>query len=575
MLAIGTAAAAGQAATNTAGIEGKVTDESGGVLPGVTVTISSPALQTPQLETTTDENGRYRFAALPRGEYSVTFVLSGFQKVTRAGLNLDAGFIATFDSRLGLGQLEETITVSGASPVIDVRTTTTVSNIKKDVLDTLPTSRSYEDMGKLAPGVRVSGVPDVGGNHTGGARGSLINYGSSNGGSTLMLDGVNTDGTSGYYDMGAIDEMVVRAAGNDPEIPTPGMAFQVIVKSGGNVFHGDGLYAFQSKQLQSNNIDAGLRQRGVSVGNPMDQYYDANGSVGGRIVRDRVWFFASTRRKLYSRDILGFSGGPGPDGIYYTADDTQGVSTNVENDVTAKATSHVTAKQTLSYMRHYDLKKNPDQGGSPFISHEAAGNYQLPNTVHVGEWTYALTNRSLLRASVGQSYWNSRSVPYTDNPPAYDIVTQRFSGAQVNSIGADSTPSGSFSSRWQYDGSYSYFKPDFLGGSHDFKAGGYFTREWYNKFQEARGVGTGGVGHDYLAQFTNGVPFQVLLYNSPFVALNDVNYQSGFVRDTLRMSDRLTVTLGLRIERYHALLPPQSKPAGPFSAAASYPQTDL
>ena len=113
-------------------------------------------------------------------------------------------------------------------------------------------------------------------------------------------------------------------------------------------------------------------------------------------------------------------------------------------------------------------------------------------------------------------------------------MTLRYSGAYVNSVGNDSTPAGSFSSRWQYDGSYSYFKPSFLGVDHELKVGGEFTREWYNKFQEARGVGTGGVGHDYQMVFSNGAPFQIRLYNSPFVAENDVNYQSGFVRDTLR-----------------------------------------
>ena len=121
-----------QSATNTSGIEGKVTDESGGVLPGVTVTISSPALQAPQVEAVTDENGRFRFTALPRGVYTVTFVLSGFQKLTRPDVSLDAGFIASLDMRMAVGQIEESVTVTGASPVIDVRTTTVTSSISVD-----------------------------------------------------------------------------------------------------------------------------------------------------------------------------------------------------------------------------------------------------------------------------------------------------------------------------------------------------------------------------------------------------------------------------------------------------------
>ena len=564
-----------QSATNTSGIEGKVVDESNGVLPGVSVTISSPALQAPQMDGVTDENGRYRFTALPRGVYTVTFTLSGFQKSTRSDLNLDAGFIATLDTRMIVGQIEESVTVTGQSPVIDVRTTTVTSNIKKDVLETLPTSRSYEDMGKLAPGVRVSGIPDVGGNHTGAGRGSLINYGSSNGGSTLMLDGINTDGTAGYYDMGAVDEMIVNPSGNDPEIPTPGMAFQVIIKSGGNAFHGDGLYAAQSRGLQGDNIDDRLRALGVSSGNPMDKYYDANGSVGGRVVRDRLWFFGSLRRKEYRQELIGFAGGAGPDGRYFTADDDQGLTTDRESNVVGKIQAHLSSGQTLSYMRHYNYKKQDNRAGSAFIPHESAGDYELPNTVHVAEYTNALSSRSFLRLAIGQSYWNSLANPYTDVPASFDNITLRYSGAYINSVGADSTPAGSFSSRWQYDGSYTYFRPSLFGVDHELKVGGEFTREWYNKFQDARGPGTGGAGHDYELIFSNGSPFQVRLYNSPFLAMNDVNYQSGFVRDTVRVGDRLTFNAGLRIERYHAFLPQQSKSAGPFSAAASFDTTEL
>ena len=107
--------------------------------------------------------------------------------------------------------------------------------------------------------------------------------------------------------------------------------------------------------------------------------------------------------------------------------------------------------------------------------------------------------------------------------------------------------------------------------THEFKAGGYFTREWYQQFQEASvREGHGGVGHDYLLYFSNSVPFEVLLYNSPFLSENNVDYQSGYFRDNWRIGDRLTLSFGLRVERYNAFLPEQSKPAGPFSAAADY-----
>src|SRR5262245_52282959 len=282
----GAAPAAAQSATNSAGIEGRVTDESGGALPGVAVSITSAALQARQLETVTDEAGRYRFTTLPGGEYTATFSLTGFRTVVRQRMNLDAGFVATVDVRMALGAVEETLTVVGESPLVDVRTTTEATNIKKEMMETIPTSRAYADVGKLAPGVRLSGLPDVGGSQTGGQRGNLVSYGSNAGGQTLMLDGVNTDGTGGYFDFGAIEEMIVRPGGNDAEIPTSGMAFQIVTRSGGNTFHGDGLAGWQGTRLQSNNIDDELRSKGVTGGNPMQHYFDLNGSLGGRIIRD-------------------------------------------------------------------------------------------------------------------------------------------------------------------------------------------------------------------------------------------------------------------------------------------------
>ena len=133
------------------------------------------------------------------------------------------------------------------------------------------------------------------------------------------------------------------------------------------------------------------------------------------------------------------------------------------------------------------------------------------------------------------------------------------------------------SSRWQYDGSYTYFKSSLVGAAHEFKMGGEFTREWYNKFQDARGPGTGGTGNDYELIYANAaVPFQVRLYNSPFLAKNNVNYQSAFFRDTVRVGDRLTFsTSASGSSAITRSSPEQSKVAGPFSPAASYAPVEL
>ena len=408
VLASQAAPAVAQTATNTAGIEGRVTDESGAVMPGVLVTISSPALQAPQLDTTTDGNGRYRFTTLPGGMYTLKFLLSGFRTITRDRLNLDAGFTATVDARLAVGQIEETLTVTGDSPLVDVRTTTASTNIKKDLMETIPTSRAYADVGKLAPGVRLSGLPDIGGSQTGGQRGNLVSYGSNAGGQTLMLDGVNTDGTGGYFDFGAIEEMIVRPGGNDAEIPTSGMAFQIITRSGGNDFHGDGLAAWQGQGLQGDNIDDELRQKGVTGGNPMDHFYDLNGSLGGRLVRDRLWFFGSGRRKEYSQLPLDFSGATGPDGVYFTADDEQGLETDRESNGVIKLSgqpadqaSPLVDGPVPASRRRTTAMPAPSGRTKPRSTTRCRCN------TYKGDWNYTPTNRSFFLASIGRSWYKS------------------------------------------------------------------------------------------------------------------------------------------------------------------------
>src|SRR5262249_335864 len=146
---------------------GHVQDESGAAVPGVTVTVTSPALQLRERTVVTESDGEYQQRSLPLGTYTVKFELSGFQTTLREGIQLSAGFQARIDATLKLSSIQEAVTVSGASPVIDVTTTTISSNLTRDLLDAIPTSKSLGEAIAMAPGVRYSGAIDVGGNRTG------------------------------------------------------------------------------------------------------------------------------------------------------------------------------------------------------------------------------------------------------------------------------------------------------------------------------------------------------------------------------------------------------------------------
>jgi hypothetical protein len=573
-LAMGMGSAAAQS-TNTSGIDGKVTDESGAVLPGVTVTISSPALQMPQLTTVTDSQGFYRFAALPTGTYRVAYELSGFQKLTRTGLYVAVGFVATIDVKLKIGQVEESVTVSGEAPVVDVRHSSVNANVTNESLNALPTTRDFEEIAEMAPGSRVSsGVPDVGGNRIASDRGSVQNYGSLNGGQTPMLDGINTDGTSGYFDVGSLQEVQIKSGGNDAQYATAGLIWVGVVKSGGNQFHGEGLIQAETPGLQSNNLDTVLQSEGVTHGTPISRYYDVNASLGGRILPDRLWFFGSVRQQDYKAQVVGFCGGPGTTG-YYTPGCDPGYADNTIKNYTGKVTTQLSRTQKLEGFYTWGNKVTPDMAGSALQSHESANNYTLPNYITKGEWTWVPSNQSLVNVYIGQTHWTSLALPYSDQPSAIDISTNRRYGASFNTIGNDISPAGSNSGRQQYDASYTYYKTSFLGGSHEFKVGAEFTREWYDKYENLRGAGTGGAGNEYIEYFNKGLPFEVLLENAPLNSLNNVNNQSAYARDSWRLGERLTLDLGLRWERYHAFLPAQSHPADQYFPAANFPFQDL
>lgn len=269
------AAAAQTTGASTATIRGTVTDATGGVLPGVTVTVTSPALQVPSLTALTDETGAYRFIDLRPGVYQISYQLEGFRIVVRENQRLSAGFVAQIDQGLSVSTVAESVVVSGASPVVDVASTGGGTSFSKEVLQQAPVALTMWQVLALSPGIRMTGAPDVGGNTVGTQQG-FANYGTS-GQVKPELDGMDTreqTGSAGsYYDDRSFEEVQVRAYGHDAEMALPGVNYVAVVKSGGNEFHGTYHGAFQHRRLQSTNLDDDLRAQGLTIGNPIDWYW--------------------------------------------------------------------------------------------------------------------------------------------------------------------------------------------------------------------------------------------------------------------------------------------------------------
>ena len=220
---------------STASIEGNVKDESGAALPGVSVTMTSAALQVAQLHQVTDGQGRYSFAQLPGGIYQVRYELTGFQTMVRSELQIGAGFAAKVDAVLKLGSLEETVTVSGASPVVDVTSTSGSQTLTPEMVNKLiPGSRMYGDMARLVPGLVSTSAPNIG--RLGlGSSGGFNAYGDS--GIQVLIDGFEIRSNT-YPDFSSAAEVDIKSFGNSADIAESGSVWNLVSKSGGNDFHG-------------------------------------------------------------------------------------------------------------------------------------------------------------------------------------------------------------------------------------------------------------------------------------------------------------------------------------------------
>ena len=280
-----------QVSATTGAINGKVSDATGGVLPGVTVTVASPSMQGTRTDVT-DGSGEYRFPAVPPGEYRITYELAGFGTVVREGVRVGLGFTATVNTEMRVASLQETVTVTGESPVVDVTATTTATNFGQERLAALPNARDFWTVLAAAPAIVLNRI-DVGGSAAGTQTGYSA-YDTKTDQHRPMVEGiVNTEGTGAagfYYDYGAMDEVAVETKGHTAEMPWPGVWSNFIAKSGGNEYHGKIYADYQNKGVQARNIDdsATFLCPGSRCGNlqpsdlnRLESYHDLNGDIGG------------------------------------------------------------------------------------------------------------------------------------------------------------------------------------------------------------------------------------------------------------------------------------------------------
>ena len=283
-----------------AAITGVVRDTSGAVLPGATVEATSPVLIEKVRSVVTDANGQYRIVDLRPGIYSVKVSLTGFTTVRREGIELSGSFVATVNADMRIGALEETITVTGESPIVDVQSTRQQQIIDKDVLTAIPSSRNVIGIQAIIPGMSVAGDDGgIAGTMQGGA--AAIHGGRAND-SRIYADGINMGwaGSSGgggqMPQVAASQEVVMTVSGGLGEAETSGLVFNAVPREGSNNFTGQFNFSGSNDSLQGSNYTQALQTAGLRAPFELINVYDVSGMYGGRLVRDKLWFFGVYRQ---------------------------------------------------------------------------------------------------------------------------------------------------------------------------------------------------------------------------------------------------------------------------------------
>lgn len=563
LLAVPSAFAQGGGASSTGSISGEVKDAQGGVLPGVTVTATSPA-QIGSLTAVTNESGIYRFPAVPPGEYSLAYELAGFGPVRRDGVRITLGFNAQVNVTLAVASLNETITVSGESPVIDTSATRLQTNYDSQNLASLPNARDMWSLLATTPSVTLNRV-DVGG-ATMGTQTTYFAYGYS-GQNRPLVEGINTtEGTSAagfYLDYGSFEEVFIGAAANSAEMPNSGVLTQFVSKSGGNTPSVNFYFDIEDESIQSRNLaaDQVIPTPGAVIrpdGNRLASYKNTNIGLGGPVIKDRIWGFGAF---LDQRNSVAAP----PSGSFL---DGTPFDTKLRN-YTGKLTYQMNqSNRFIAYLQH-GTKTQPNRTdssnrlGAPIhITSDSTVLQDSPSWVYKGEWNGTINQNMFAEFRAGQFGYNFGLDSNTGD--------RRYESLSTNQVIGGGRDWELRRRRNQFTGSLSYFKDNFLGGSHNLKVGGEYLDEsgqtlWNQAYT------------DNVIHFVNGnltgplagvTPASVRLQNNAN-ARNALATTSAFITDTWTV-DRLTVNVGARFDRYRVWLPEQSLAAGRFAQPQSF-----
>jgi hypothetical protein len=552
-------------------IAGRVTDTTGAVLPGVTVEASSPVLIEKVRTAVTDGQGLYSIVDVRPGLYTVTFSLPGFNTVRWEGVQVEANASVPINADMRVGAVEETITVTGQTPLVDVQQATQRQVLNREVLDTLPGNRTIQLAGVVLPGMRMSGASS-GGAMVGGSGNTviqqvLVTRGKTQTENTMWIDGMDMmmirgDGRPPYDNFAGATEVAIETNPTTADTAGGGVKISMVPRDGGNTFAGDVHFSGMTHHWQTNNITDELRQKGLSTPTSTQWMYDLNPVYGGPIVRDRLWFFGGAR---INHAVLA------PAGATYFENGRpgtrQGFNETYTDNATFRFTWQATQKNKITtyrdqfwrYQGHYNGTATTDWATVP-EKYARGTQYVWPT-----KWTSTVTNRLL--AEAGFQYWGYDNTIAVPQP---GVLQERGTPEWYANASRMDVATGFVTRARQQDCCFRLIDPAYVAtgsmsyvtGSHALKAGIQSKRGHHKLItQESNGA--------LQQRYRSGVPDSVVVSAAPSYTDSVVNFDGGVFAQDQWTVKRLSVNAGLRVEHFRAGVGASSSPAGRFVPARS------
>ena len=557
-----------------ASLAGIVKDSSGAILPGVTVEASSPALIEKVRSVATDSAGQYRIVDLRPGTYTVTFTLTGFNTVARSGIELTGSGTVTVNGELKVGNVEETVTVTGETPVVDVQSARRQAVLTGEVVAGVPAARSWNGILLLMPG--ITGDPN-----TVQLTPSMIIFGIHGGPPAegrLLVDGMNVGasrgggGVSGYQvDTGNVQEMTFATSGGLGEAETGGPYMNVVPKTGGNIYSGSSAFSFSNRSLQGSNYSTELIAAGLSVPSSLLTLWDIDGTLGGPIKKDRLWFFFLGRNQGSGTSVPGMyaNANAGNPNVWTYAPDLTRQARNDNSTYTAalRLTWQMTPRNKLnlfwdeqrgcsgaSWIGTTDsaCRQTPDGwiiGGSATNAPETGTYSRPPNRIWQATWVNTLSNRALV--DVGYSAYNNRwGGGAGPGNPTNDLIQVTEQGGSIPNLcyRSWSPLCGDHSTGWISANTW-HATLSYVTGSHNVKVG-------YNGLYDFDTQDSNfAVPQAVAYRFNNGIPNQITELSGKFGSEWRTRFDAFFAQDQWTLK-RLTLQGGLRYDHAYSYYPP-------------------